>query len=109
MLCKLIDGGLGLPKLVLIVCEAHFDIHGSNGAFGADMRINEARGGGGGVRGIRPAAICMKATYGYCVTARPVLGGLDSTTVRVRPCEVVKVSMEPSKMCEVFEALFKIL
>ena len=31
------------------------------------------------------------------------------TTVRVRPCEVVEVSMEPSKTCEVFEELFEIL
>ena len=109
MLCEPIDSGLSLPKLVLIVREARFDVHGSNGAFGADGRIDEASGGGGGVRGIRPAAICTKATYDYCATARLVLRGLDLTTVRARPCKVVKVSMEPLKTCEVFEKLFEIL
>ena len=109
MLCKPIDGGSGLPKLVLIVREARFDVHGSNRAFGADGHVDEARGGGGGVHGIRPAAICTKATYCYCATARPVLRGLDLTTVRARPCEVVEVLTEPSKRCEVFERLFEML
>ena len=109
MLCKLIDGGSSLPKLVLIVCEAHFDVHDSNRAFRADGHVDKAGGGGGGVRRIRPAAICTKAMYDYCATARPVLRGLDLTTVRVRPCEVVKVSMEPSKRCEVFKRLFEML
>ena len=35
--------------------------------------------------------------------------GSDLSTVRARPCEVVKVSMEPSKTCEVFEVLFEVL
>ena len=65
--------------------------------------------GGGGVHGVRPAAICTKATYDYCATAHPVLRGLDLTTVRARPCKVVEVSMEPSKRCEVFKRLFEIL
>ena len=59
--------------------------------------------------GIRPAAKCAKATYGCCMTTRLVLRGSDLTTVRVQPCEVVEVSMEPSKTCEVFEELFEIL
>ena len=84
LLCELIDGGLSLPKLVLIVREVRFNIHDSNGALRADGRVHEARGGGGGVRRIRPAAICAKATYGYCATARLVLRGLDLTTVRAR-------------------------
>ena len=82
MLCELIDGSLGLLKLVLIVCEVCFDVHDSNRAFRADGHVDEARGGGGGVHGIRPTAKCMKATYGYCATARLVLRGLDLTTVR---------------------------
>ena len=109
MLCEPIDGGSSLPKLVLIVHEARFDVHDGNGAFGADRRIDKAGGGGGGVHRIRPAAICVKATYDYCATARPVLRGLDLTTVGVQPCEVVEVSMEPSKGCEVFERLFEML
>ena len=107
MLCELIDGGSSLPKLVLIVREARFDIHGSNGAFGADGHIDKVRGGGGRVRRIRPAAICVKAMYDYCATARPALRGLDLTTVRARPCEVVEVLTELLKRCEVFEKLFE--
>ena len=34
---------------------------------------------------------------------------VDDVVVRVQPCEVVEVSMEPSKLCEVFEVLFEIL
>ena len=34
---------------------------------------------------------------------------VQNAAVRARPCEVVKVSTEPSKMCKVFEGLFKIL
>ena len=98
---------MSLPKPVPIVCEVRFDVHGSNRAFGAGGHINEARGGGGRVRRIGPTAICTKVMYGYCATARPVLRGLDLTTVRARPCEVVEDSMEPSKRCEVFEVLFK--
>ena len=82
MLCEPIDGGSSLPKLVFIVREARFDVHDGNGASGADGHVDEAGGGGGGVRRIRPAAICAKATYDYCATARPVLRCLDLTTVR---------------------------
>ena len=108
MLCKLFNGGLGLPKLVLIVCEARFDIHDSNKAFGADGHVDKARGGGG-VHGVRPAAICTKTMYDFYAITRPVLRGLDLTTVRAQPREVVEVSTEPLKRCEVFERLFKML
>ena len=81
MLCEPINGGSGLPKLVLIACEACFNVHDSNEAFRADRRVGEARGGGG-VHRVRPTAICMKAMYDFYATTHPVFRGLDLTTVR---------------------------